>query len=316
MQPDPIPKYLVLKNLLDKEDDDDEVIQCKKEMLKTSIVKKLIDSQKSDGSWGRFHSQDSSIKTEFPTTEYAISLALDIGLDKSSSILQKTVDYLVSHINGKIEWIDPSEKHDNPEAWPIETKHYSAAALALIDNENKELFKYRDYWETIVSQSFASGEYSRETEREIRIKLDGCIRKKPIPFDVRHPLIILSSTNKKLNVDLQNNILHHVMENDNGIYYVYPNRISAIERINDKNIFNWIKAQMILSRFDEWNERAISMLKWLWNKSNQSGLWDFGINVPRRPYSCFPLSESWKKGKDRIIDQSTIVLTLLKRMYK
>jgi hypothetical protein len=46
---------------------------------------------------------------------------------------------------------------------------------------------------------------------------------------------------------------------------------------------------------------------------NEQGFWDLGSQVAHRPYSSFPLSESWKRPENRVIDGTVEMLTLLAR---
>ena len=60
-------------------------------------------------------------------------MALASGLDKNNPTLQKTTARLLEYIYGRSTWPDPAEKHDNPLAWDVWVRHFSAAVLAQID---------------------------------------------------------------------------------------------------------------------------------------------------------------------------------------
>jgi len=315
MQPDPIPRFRIIKNILKYDSGSLEYREAERQIYNTNLIARLNTSQFDDGSWGRFHTQDSSVDSPFPTTEIAVKLALDYGLDKNSILLRRTVDYILDHLDGKLEWSDPAEKHDNPAAWPIETRMYSASILALIDNCHPSLDRYWDYWNTVLSAAFGSGVYNSQVEKTERIRLDNCIRKRPLPFHVKHPLIIITSTRRTLDEELQDRILDFVMNNPQGIYYVYSKRLNDFNAIAARDVFFWLQAQMIIGRFKLWREKSEPALEWIWTKKNKNGLWDFGSGIPRRPMLSFPLSTSWKKGKDRVIDQSVCVLEFLSKYY-
>ncbi|HEX7619953.1 MAG TPA: hypothetical protein VF359_02000 [Anaerolineales bacterium] len=56
-------------------------------MLTHPWVEELGRPQRPDGSWSRFHSMESTIKTRFSSTEIAIRRALMLGLDKETPVL-------------------------------------------------------------------------------------------------------------------------------------------------------------------------------------------------------------------------------------
>src|SRR5690606_12813680 len=98
-----------------------------------------------------------------------------------------------------------------------------------------------------------------------------------------------------------------------GIYYIYGKAISVLPPILSCDFWPWLHAHQLLSRFRLWREAAVDALNWIWEQRTADGFWDLGSAVGRRPYSPFPLSESWRKPKDRVIDSTTIVLGLLSK---
>ena len=114
MSPDPVPRYRLLRDILQIDQGNRRLLDAKAAVQQSKWVRLLYSSQLKDGTWGRFHTQNSKRKQVFPTTETAIATALASGLDRDSDLLRKTVSFILDHLDGKTTWIDPPEKHDNP----------------------------------------------------------------------------------------------------------------------------------------------------------------------------------------------------------
>jgi hypothetical protein len=276
-------------------------------------VELLRSSQRPDGTWGRFHSQDTTIKQRFPTTESAINAALDCGLDAQSPILARLLPALIDYVEGRSLWPDRPEKHDNPLAWPIWVRHFSAANLALIDDRHPVLEGFWQLWAEVLEAAFGAGEYDRQREIAALNRLLDCRMKNPVPFHVWHPLLILSATSNRLPAELERAMLEHLLDSPAGIYYVCEGAISALPEIGSKPFYSWLHAHRLLSRFDLWKDVCADAVNWIWGQRTADGLWDLGRRVARKPYTCFPLSESWRRQENRIIDSTVEVLCLLSR---
>lgn len=81
--PEAIVSYRLLQEVLRLPTNNPKLLQAKKAALTGKWVRQLEESQLSDGSWGRFHSQDTKQKTVFRTTEEAIDRAFALGLEPS-----------------------------------------------------------------------------------------------------------------------------------------------------------------------------------------------------------------------------------------
>ena len=126
-----------------------------------------------------------------------------------------------------------------------------------------------------------------------------------------HPLLILSATDHQLPSDLERRLLDFVMHTPTGIYYVYDKAIHMQPAILSKGFWGWIQAHKLLSRFRLWSELAVDALNWIWAQRNEQGFWDLGSKVYRKPYSSFPLSETWRRPENRLIDGTVEMLALL-----
>ena len=297
MDPNPIPKFLLLRDTQDLKASDAKLQEAKRALFHSRWVQQLYESQWNDGTWGRFHSQDTKVKQLILTTENGISLALESGLDENDGLLSKTVTFIEDHIDGKTTWRDLPEKRDNPDAWFFIIQRISAANLALIDNEHEKLEHFRDAWIEVASTAFQSKAYDRAVEIEVS----------------KYALILLSSTKKPVDLELEQMILEHVLSSRTGAYYLYTGKLSEMPPVTGKRFYSWLKSQMILSRFPNWFRFCESFIVDILSQRNDDGLWLFSGNIARRPYTALPLSENWRRKKNRGIDCTVMVLQLLSR---
>jgi hypothetical protein len=97
------------------------------EMLSHPGVEVLLRERRPNGTWGRFHSRDSSLKSRFPTSEIAIRRDLALGLEKDNPVLEQAVKFLQKVLEGKAAWSDRLEKS---EGWPIMFDAVTSGTLA------------------------------------------------------------------------------------------------------------------------------------------------------------------------------------------
>ena len=134
-------------------------------------------------------------------------------------------------------------------------------------------------------------------------------------FHRKYPLILLSSTDKNLPPHLERMILDYVMDASHGIYYTYDKQINTFPSIDARKFVIWLLALRLLSRFPTWHKVGLAALNWIWNQRSADGLWDFTGYRPGKPASYLPISESWRKRKNRVIDCSLLALDVLTRYY-
>jgi hypothetical protein len=311
MGPDPIPRYLVLRELNQIGVSDSELQGAKRALFNARWVQELHETQWADGTWGRFHTQDTKAKQAIPTTEIGIDLALAYGLNKHDALLAKTVTFIEDHIAGKESWRDRAEKHDDPNLWQVLTPFISAANLALIDDDHEMLGYFVNSWVEIVMAAFQSGTYDRQAEIDMFNEGLKLHTKNPPAFHNKYPLILLSSKISRLDPQLEGRILDHILSRPDGVYYLYDGLLSQMPAVSERKFYYWLATQLILSRFPGWFHFIEPYLIEMLSQHSKDGLWSFSERVPRRPYSPLPLSESWYRKANKCIDCSVLILKLL-----
>jgi hypothetical protein len=315
MRPDPVPRFRILRDVLRLDAADSALRDAEAALECSKWIRLLESSQHDDGTWGRFHTQDTGIKQPFPTTESAVSIAVSLGLTVRHPVLTRVIPYILDCMSGASVWPDPPEKHDNPLAWWIWLRHYSAAMLALIEPRHPALDPFWSIRAKTVEAAFASGEYDRGVEIQMLNELLDCRMKNPVPFHVKPSLLVLSATDNRLPESVELSMLSFIMKHPRGMYYVYDRQIGDFPEISSRGFWGWLRAHDLLSRFRSWKRISADAMNWVWDQRTREGFWDFGPGIARKPFTCFPLSESWRTPGSRLIDSSTVVLALLSKRF-
>jgi len=56
-------------------------------------------------------------------------------------------------------------------------------------------------------------------------------------------------------------------------------------------------------------------VNWIWAQRTPEGFWGLGSRIGRKPWTSFPLSESWRRRQNRVIDCTVEVLSLLSASF-
>ncbi|MDX1359670.1 MAG: hypothetical protein R3232_12625, partial [Clostridia bacterium] len=65
MNPDPVPRFRILKDILSVAPDNSDYNEAKRDMLNSKAYDIVASSQDPNGLWGQFHTQNTKIKTVF-----------------------------------------------------------------------------------------------------------------------------------------------------------------------------------------------------------------------------------------------------------
>ncbi|WP_139902987.1 hypothetical protein [Clostridium thermarum] len=109
---DPVPRYLLLRDVLKLDSVSEDLVAAKKMVLQTKGVNDIIQLQWENGSWGQFHSMSQFSQSPI-TTEQAMRRFLILGLDKRDEAIQKVLTYMEKYLLRELELRDSREKnHD------------------------------------------------------------------------------------------------------------------------------------------------------------------------------------------------------------
>jgi hypothetical protein len=301
--PEPILAYRLLREVLNVSPDDPELTQLKEAALKSKWVRQLEQSQLADGSWGRFHTQDTKKKTVFRTTEEAIDRAIALGLEPGEGVLKRVSLYCQKVLEGEAQITDWPEKN---EAFPLLIKYIVAGRLAQLDPASETLNPYWKFLADVANQAFTSGSYSLKDEEDAFLRLSGI----HVPggfLESQHTLWILSS--RELPHQLEYAYVNWIWQKPDGIRYIR----APLARPHPRRIAYWLRSMNLLARFASWREISVDKANQLWEQRDNEGLWDFGSKIARSIE--FPLSEFWRRSSQRKQDYSTSILVLLHKSF-
>jgi hypothetical protein len=301
--PNGIVAYRLLREVLRVPADDSELVRAKNAALNGGLVHQLEQAQLPDGSWGRFHSQDTKKKTVFRTTEEAIDRAFALGIEPNEGVLARVRQYTLELLCGDADLTDWTEKN---EAFPLLIKYIVAGRLAQIDPTSKILESFWTYMADIANQAFSSGNYRLDDEENAYLQLFGI----HVPggfLESQHALWILSSRN--LPKQLDQALVKWIWGKSDGMRYLR----ASLPEPKTYRIAYWLRSMNIISRFDSWQEVSTDTLNHLWGLRDEEGRWDFGSKIARSV--DFPLSETWRRSTKRRMDYSTCMLVLLRKYF-
>ena len=302
-EPCAVVRHRLLRDVLKRPTD-----EAKAALDRSTMVQMLAEEQCEDGSWGRFHSMDTTRKQKIKTTEAGVRRAIALGLDKDHPICANACDYLVRILKGQQAFPDRPEPNDR---WPVGERLFLTATLSLLEPEHPLVQANRAVWIEILKRTFHDGCYDQDAEVEAHCELTGATTMPGFYLTInnRYALELLSSGTNEVPAELERTYLNWLTTYPDGINYIGRCRINQPPTEHPSSINCWFQSWEVLSHFPHWVEFAQPSIDWLWSQQNDNGLWDFGSRPAR--YGSLPLSDSWRKKNNRIFDWSTRVLLLL-----
>ena len=285
--------------------------QVKHRLEGSRHVHSLASEQHDDGSWGRFHSQDSRRKQKFPTTEFAVQRAVHLGLDHTHPILAKAAGYIERVLDQRLPFPDPPETNDR---WETGKRLFLASTLSLILPDHPLVTRERTLWLAIAERAFQSGEYRLEDEIAAHAELTGAsIRHSYLTLSGKYQLILIGTHHRKLPFSFEKSLVAWVWDLPEGIgYYTQP--LNVPPDIRPEAVDRWLSSiALILQRFPAGARHAQPAIQWLLDQQTDEGCWDFGPCPRSSPF--LPLSENWRNPNHRNFDWTTRVLCILARYY-
>ncbi len=96
-------------------------------------------------------------------------------------------------------------------------------------------------------------------------------------------------------------MLNYVISKPDGVYYIYDKPITELPTVfKSKETSRYLEAIEILSEYKSAKKKLGFVMDWLEDNKNENGQWDLGAQAKDNLH--FPLSNSWRKASDRIMD--------------
>ena len=107
-------------------------------------------------------------------------------------------------------------------------------------------------------------------------------------------------------------MLDHVLRHENGIYYVYENKLNKVpDEFQSKKASRYLAAIELLVQYVSAKDRLFFVYDWLKANQQTDGTWDMGAVAKDGVY--FPLSDRWDKTT-RITDSTYRISKLCNAM--
>ena len=256
LEPDPIPKHLILRDVLHRSPEDPELVEVKQQSLRSKWVAALAAEQQPNGGWSRFHSMNSKARHKIPTTEFGVSRALTLGLTKDDTVLHKAQSYLEGLLAGTIAWPEDEGKEPN-DRWATGEEMFVSATLALLTPDHPILVPVMRKWCWIAEATFASGSYDPEAEWHAHCQLTGAtsMRNSYLVLDNRYALTILGSAGDMLNPQTEKKLLDWLWTRPRGVGYLQVPLNSVLTHLSPRSLGRWFESQDILQRFPSWHRK-------------------------------------------------------------
>lgn len=305
MKPDPIPEFILLKEFKGFRPNSREYQNAYEKVCDHLFVKNIENNQNERGFWPPFHGY----------TENIIRKCLSYGLDQEHVCLKKISGYIKKVLHNEECW-GQFEKQDNIRWWPeMFVPLVCAAMLSLIEPDNEILDSHRSRWAYFAQIAFFHGDYNKEAERKVQNDYFGFFTKRTIPAFGYYNLLLLAPKGKVNHIsDITDEALvDYSINHAEQIYYVYnckPSDFVPIDmkRKDSRDFCHWLRALALISQFKGWTKYEEHYHEWILSQRNEEGFWELA-NKPNR--FDFPLSDSWRNRKNRIIDSTIMVLRFL-----
>lgn len=294
---DPVPMYIFRKEIC--KDNASSYIDSYNNIKTSKWYLELAGEQLDNGSWGRFHTQDSktAVKRKFVTTEAALRRARDLSLDKDDPIIDKCIKLMEKYVLEEETWTDNIETHhDGGKSHLISRTFLTAANISLFDPENPVVKPKRDICAENLAKAFTNGRFDEAVWDKENLEYRGTCLKAYMAY----PLWLAQSADC-ISETLQRQYLDYILRRKEGIYYISNFPPSDKRRLEDKDFTIWLSTLENLSGFSlfpEFMER--DALPHLYNEINRLILNE--VTLPSAPPVIGHYSESWRDKNARKID--------------
>lgn len=272
-------------------------------------IKKILDFQQENGSWGHFHTLSQPTKQQPMTTEQALRRLRILGLTKDDEPITRALVYMEQNLLQPHPTVFHEKKHDSKTYGDL----MLAAWIRLFDPDNKIALSVAEKWARIITRAFQNSEYSHteyvmayESEFSKLNPKAGCLA----DFVVFYQLALLPGL---LRPEIESSMIDYVLEHQRGIVYIYNNYLKVLpEQFTSRKASSYLAAIELLADYSLAPEKLDFVVEWLKKQQDENGLWDMGSTVKDGIH--FPLSESWRKIDDRKRDCTFRVLRLLEKL--
>lgn len=302
---DPFPQYILRKEVLQET-----LSSAESEAIKTSKwYKQLVEEQSENGSWGRFHTQDTHElrKRKFLTSEGALIRARDLSLTKDDPMIHKAIGLMERYLIDKEKWSDVNKKEDG---FITAFKTLVAANLSLFDPQNPLLLRKKELCAINLAKAFISEELNEEVWESENRKCNDIL----LAINAVYPIWLLQN-NDLLTDDVQRKLLLWIWNRNDGIYYVSNFPLAELHSLEDKKFTGWLYVMENISNFSLFPEFLNKNIAGhLHNEIYR--LMNEDVSLPPAAPMAGHYSEKWSNKKARTNDLILRILRILSKAKK
>lgn len=299
---DPVPQYILKKEIMNSTSCEAEY----KELKESKWYQQLAKEQWDNGSWGRFHTQDtkSQVKQKFVTTEAAIKRARELSLDKSDAMIDKTFHLMERYLIGQEEWSDTNEHHYG---FQIAFKTIIAANLSLFEPGHPLVLRKKEICAHNISKALLHGRLDEDIWESANKESNEILLRAYMVY-----ILWLLQDNDYLDESKQRLFLEYIWTRKEGIYYRTGSPLAQIEHLESKNFLIWLSGLEEVSNFSlfpEFMSKGVAdhLLKEIHRLMEQ----DVALPNPSPIFGRY--SESWSKKSMR---RNDLILRILRILIK
>ena len=245
---DPVPKYILIKEIHKKAPSSPEYVSAYDDMTQSKWYRELAGEQWEDGSWGRFHSQDSKAvkKQKFVTTEAALRRARALSVSKDDPMIAKCITKMERYVREEDTWTDKIEKHkDNGKGHLFCRPFMTAAYINMFDPENPAIKPLRYVVAETLKTAFETGDFDEDfwNQKQREYHVPGVVRPGTL-----YGSMLLQNTDDIDDI-LQRHWLDYVWNQSGGMYYVSSVSPADKQSMEDGRFAQWLSILEVLSGF-------------------------------------------------------------------
>ena len=248
----------------------------------------IISMQHPDGSWGCFHTLRGDSDTPM-TTEMALLRLELLGYTAEDKCIKRAIAHMETLLHTG-ELPEGKEKTSDFETF---VDLIVAARIRRFTDRCESANEIAGKWAQVITKAFSSGTYSRTDYDACYAQVFG---RKPkggrlTDFVNFYQLSILPGMLDKKTESL---MLDYVLRHEDGIYYVYENRLDKVpDEFQSKKASRYLAAIELLTRYESGKDKLSFAYDWLKANQQADGFWDMGATAKDGVY--FPLSDRWDK---------------------
>lgn len=248
----------------------------------------IISMQHPDGSWGCFHTLRGDSDTPM-TTEMALLRLELLGYTAEDKCIKRAIAHMETLLHTG-ELPEGKEKTSDFETF---VDLIVAARIRRFTDRCESANEIAGKWAQVITKAFSSGTYSQTDYDECYTQVFG---RKPkggrlIDFVNFYQLSILPGM---LDKQTESRMLDYVLSHEDGIYYVYENRLDGVpDEFQSKKASRYLAAIELLARYESGKDKLSFAYDWLKANQQTDGTWDMGAAAKDGVY--FPLSDRWDK---------------------